>query len=262
MKFSITAVKDEALRVVAKPAGADHIQRFKVHNDADIHIRIQKIRSGLDFFSDAFSLPGIPVRDMRKALAHELSVLIELPRFSAGVTDQAGSGSFHLPFLPAAGAFIEDPVQSVRAERRIDLHLILFLPGKVVEGKSTIQDRVDLFYRFFFHLFGREKTLQLSCDSYLSFLKIIVERISCERAIRSDHENGNSQRLKKHSHSSRKRSCRSVKRIARFRVHQHGDLIIQKRVFHVRDQGDIRDEFLRGNTAETSHQSFFSDKAI
>ena len=170
--------------------------------------------------------------------------------------------AFHLPLLPAAAALIEDPVKSVGAERLVDSHLIFFLPRKIIERESLVQDRVDLVDRPVLDLFCREQTLDRRADLHLSFLKVIVERIPRKRPVRGDHENRHFQRLKKHPHSSRQRRRRPVKRIARFGVHEHGSLILPDRVFDVRNEGDVGNEFLGRNAAEIAHEALFSHEAV
>lgn len=64
IQLSVTACEMKALCTVPKPAGTYPINTFCINHHTDVHCDIQLIDALLQFSSDTFPFPTIPVRNM------------------------------------------------------------------------------------------------------------------------------------------------------------------------------------------------------
>ena len=160
------------------------------------------------------------------------------------------------------GAFIEYAIQPVRAKRRVDLDLILLLPGKIIKSEGLVQHRVQFGHGFFGDLLPGEDALHLGGHFYFSLLQTVVKGIPRKSAIGADHHHGHIQFFQKLTQLTGQWRRTSVKGIGCLRIHKHAVLFLSYRVQHIPDQHQIRHEFLGGDTADLPHQPRLTHQTV
>ena len=91
----------------------------------------------------AISLPRVPIGDMRKrALSvsrREPSVFIKLILLLTALAGKASAASLGHSLGMTVRAFIERAVEKIRSEALVNSHVILLLPGEIINSKFFFQ---------------------------------------------------------------------------------------------------------------------------
>ena len=106
------------------------------------------------------------------------------------------------------------------------------------------------------------KRFYLRGNFNVSYLKSIVEGISCKRTVALNINHGYLKHLKKSCKSIRQNRRGSVERIACFGIHKDAGVLLFEQVVDVAHKRQVADELLRGDTTDLSHKPILAHKAI
>ena len=132
----------------------------------------------------------------------------------------------------------------------------------MVKGKVSGKPSVDLLRAQRLDLFGGKHIFHIRRDLHLAQPQPVVERIARKRAVGADHHDRHAEHLHTLADRLRQRRRRTVKAVARLRIHQHGALQRAHGVKHIPHKRGVRTELARRDAAQIPHQPLFADKAV